>query len=120
MEEIETGIVSPMYCVFEAKPGRVLPPFLWVAINEDRTFTQIKKLCFGTVRQIFKFQSFDLVKIILPPIDLQKKYETFISPMKSLIKNLQSKSKILHDIRFLILPRLISGELDVSEMEIEG
>ena len=119
MEEIETGIVSPMYCVFEAKPGRVLPPFLWEKINDEKTFNHIKKLCFGTVRQIFKFQSFDLVKIILPPIDLQKKFASFIFPMKSLIKNLHSKSKKLHDIRSIILPRLISGELDVSEIEIE-
>ena len=36
-----------------------------------------------------------------------------------MIKNMKEKNKNLHQTRDLLLPKLISGELDISELEID-
>jgi len=45
-------------------------------------------------------------------------FEQTIRPIFHLIRNLYSKSKILRKTRDLLLPKLISGELDVSNLDI--
>ncbi len=54
-------------------------------------------------------------KIILPGINLQNKFSELIRPLRLKIENLISKNQNLKQTRDLLLPRLISGKLKVSE-----
>lgn len=47
-----------------------------------------------------------------------KKFHSFAAPIHGILKNLQTENKKLGEIRDLLLPRLMSGEIDVSEVEI--
>jgi type I restriction enzyme S subunit len=118
LDNQQAGLVSPMYSVFRVNSNRVLPLLLWTIINEERTMDQIRKLCFGTVRQIFKLNDFRKVMIVLPTMDVQMFWLSINDLLGQQIRLLRMKNDILRKTRDLLLPKLISGELNVSEMDI--
>jgi type I restriction enzyme S subunit len=58
--------------------------------------------------------------VLLPPKDLQENFSNLISPMQKNIIQMLTKNANLRRTRDLLLPRLISGEIDVEGLEIEG
>jgi type I restriction enzyme S subunit len=66
------------------------------------TFKEITK---GVFRQL---------PIILPDQGTLLKYEETVKPMSECVLNLQRQNKRLSEARDLLLPRLMSGEIDVS------
>ena len=54
--------------------------------------------------------------ILLPPNPLQDRFGKLVKPMRQLAVRLQAKNGNLRTTRDLLLPKLISGELDVSAM----
>jgi len=57
------------------------------------------------------------IEVIVPPNDLQHEYGKNISSMRLLVKNLQDKADNLRRTRDLLLPRLLSGQIDLSEAD---
>ncbi|WBL44767.1 restriction endonuclease subunit S [Algoriphagus halophytocola] len=58
------------------------------------------------------------LKLNLPENELLKKFENLINPFYTEIGVLKNKNQILQETRDLLLPRLISGKLDVSDLGI--
>jgi type I restriction enzyme S subunit len=56
--------------------------------------------------------------IALPPEELNRRFHNTISLMYSQAENLKLRNANLRRTRDLLLPHLISGEIDVSELEI--
>jgi type I restriction enzyme S subunit len=56
--------------------------------------------------------------ILLPPAPLLKDAEQVLEPMLGALFNNAKRNNILRQTRDLLLPKLISGELDVSELDI--
>jgi len=119
LDDIDKAIISPMYTVFKAKKEKIEPLYLWKIINQENVFNYIKKLCFGTVRQIFKIEDFSLVHIALPSLIIQKKYIGKKLVYRKLIKKLKRKNETLESIKNLLLLKLISGTIDVSDLDIK-
>ena len=58
--------------------------------------------------------------IVPEPInDLLSRYETVVRPMYDLRRNLSNQTAVLREARDLLLPRLVSGELDVSDLGLD-
>ncbi|NPV27676.1 MAG: restriction endonuclease subunit S [Firmicutes bacterium] len=57
--------------------------------------------------------------IPIPPISLMRIYIDCVEPIFRLTWKLRKKNTILHRTRDLLLPRLISGELDVENLDID-
>lgn len=53
------------------------------------------------------------LKILIPPEDLRKRFELLITPIFDLIKNLKHQNQKLAQARDLLLPRLMSGKIEV-------
>ena len=62
-------------------------------------------------------QAYGLV-VAEPDGDLMSQYETAVRPMYSLRQVLSDQTAVLRKARDLLLPRLVSGELDVSELDL--
>ena len=62
----------------------------------------------------------DLAQLKINTIDEKviKEFNTLITPIFEQIKNLSIKNKNLKQTRDILLPRLISGEIDVENMEV--
>jgi type I restriction enzyme, S subunit len=56
---------------------------------------------------------------LLPSADLMREFEEFVDSLFDLVRNLENQIDNLRRTRDLLLPRLISGELDVSDLEID-
>ncbi len=67
----------------------------------------------------FKWSDYlEKISRFVPPIALQERFCGFISPLYSEIATLGRANNSLRNTRDLLLPKLISGELDVSELDI--
>jgi len=58
------------------------------------------------------------VKVIIPGDGVDKDFNNMVENIDQLILNLTRKNTILRRTRDLLLPKLISGELDVEDLDI--
>jgi len=58
------------------------------------------------------------IKLLMPPVDLITSFEQITNPMFTVLKTLTEKNVNLRRTRDLLLPRLISGEIGVSDLPI--
>jgi type I restriction enzyme S subunit len=63
-------------------------------------------------------QAISDARFLLPPMPIQTDYGLIVSPMRKASINFQERNAVLSRTRDLLLPKLVSGELDVSEMEV--
>ena len=80
---------------------------------------RMKGLVSGVAVPRIVLKDFRKFKIIIPPITIQHKWDDHIKSIMILCYKLNNKNAILHQTRDLLLPKLISGELDVSDLDIK-
>ena len=56
--------------------------------------------------------------IIAPVDELVNALSEQLQPTNELVLNLVDQNRVLREARDLLLPRLVSGELDVSELDL--
>jgi type I restriction enzyme, S subunit len=57
---------------------------------------------------------------VQPPAELVERYHQTAGPMFDCIRNLQQRNANLVETRDLLLPKLISGEVSVEQLECEA
>jgi type I restriction enzyme, S subunit len=57
--------------------------------------------------------------VVVAPRDLQASFGDVARPLRRLSTNLLRQNEVLRAARDLLLPRLVSGELDVSELDLD-
>ena len=72
----------------------------------------------GSAQPKFNKTDFKNLPIFLPPDDLLEQFHQIVKPMFELIDENNTENQALTRTRYTILPRLMSGELDVSDIEI--
>lgn len=92
----------------------VTPEFLFFIIN-DRT-EYFNNLSYGAAIQNINTDILRNTPFLLPSKVLLEKFQEIIVPINEQQKNLQQQNTQLRQIRDRLLPRLISGKLEVSEL----
>lgn len=72
----------------------------------------------GTVFGSINRDSFNSLPVIIPPTTEINKFEALVAPMDKAIRTNHDEICHLQSLRDALLPRLMSGEIDVSEVEI--
>ena len=72
----------------------------------------------SSIRGSLTTQTFNSLPILLPDTNVLQQYNDIIMSNIFLIENLRKKNENLCKTRDLLLPRLISGDIDVSELEM--
>ncbi len=80
---------------------------------------QIKAHAIGAAQMNYGPSHLNLMSIIAPDEEIGQRYELLVDPIEEMICTLVKKNNLLRQTRDLLLPKLISGELDVSELDIE-
>jgi len=103
-----------------AKPNRarVDPVYLVHFWNQASTLQAIEKQSSGTTRLRITRRELCALPIPAAPLDLQAAFAAIARPILDLCNGLRDKNTLLRRTRDLLLPKLISGELDVSELDI--
>ena len=70
----------------------------------------------GTIFNSVTKKDMHNIAVAQPPVNWVEKFEETVGPMWKMIKNLTNKNTNLRKQRDILLPKLISGEIDVSEL----
>lgn len=71
----------------------------------------------GTVFGSINRFSIENLKIVIPPIDVMDEFEHLVSKIDNLLLNLFQETTRLEQLRDILLPRLMSGELKITDIE---
>lgn len=80
--------------------------------------TNIKSIVTGAVQQKVSQKNLKKVKAIIPNKEVLSAFDDLIQPIFAQIRNLRDENTRLADLRDILLPRLMSGELDFSEIDL--
>lgn len=109
----EIGLVIPIYTVFEMK-DTIRPTFFYYYMKQPIFQEMIKHHAIGTTRQNFPFEAFKMFPMVVPPMELQLKFEEIAKPIEQKIAKIKEENEVLAEIRDTLLPKLMSGELPVE------
>lgn len=94
---------------------------LWLALAvscmADRIQQMVEFAAHGTGK--LSTDRLQALKVAMPPTWLRSRFVEKVRPMRSLMTALRRQNRVLRGARDLLLPRLVSGELDVSELDLE-
>lgn len=71
----------------------------------------------GTVFGSINRSDFENLKIAIPPVDKVKEFEKICFPMDQMIENNEKESRTLASLRDSLLPKLMRGEVRVTDVE---
>ena len=108
------GCVSPVYVVFSCEENyhyffdlfRMLPSF-----KEEVALRAI-----GGVRQTLKYSDLSMIKTIYPPLYIVLEFNKIMEKLLNIQKMTSMEILNLAEIRDTLLPRLMSGELKINDL----
>lgn len=93
------------------------PEYVYALARSDEfRANAIKSMSGATGRQRVKEACFDAFLLAQPDAETLQRYREIVQPMFAMIRKLAAKNANLRATRDLLLPKLISGELDVSKL----
>jgi type I restriction enzyme S subunit len=93
--------------------------FLYYAVTTDEFVGYLTNRAQGAAYPAVNAGDFTGADLIIPREDLLNKFNKIVEDMVELKHSLLVKNANLRTTRDLLLPRLVSGELDVSQLEIQ-
>ncbi len=108
------GICSSDAIVIDAKRKEMFP-FVLGTVSSDNFVQHATQISNGVKMPRTNWNILIEYPVNIPTNDLRKKFSEFVESSLAQIKNLTFKINNLKQTRDLLLPKLISGEIDVSE-----
>jgi type I restriction enzyme S subunit len=90
--------------------------FLYQAVIAESFVSYLVNHAKGAAYPAVGAEDFEDAKVLLPESKVLSAFNSTVEPMARLISTLQKKNSNLRTARDYLLPKLISGELDVSDM----
>lgn len=100
------------------EPNRLVtsPEFLLHFLNSAQTLAAFAGQTSGTTRPRITRRQIEGMPIVAPPAELAHSFEQLIGPMNELCALYMKRNTNLRTTRDFLLPKLISGEIDVSKL----
>ncbi len=109
----ETGLLNQH--LFKVIPNReVEKSFLYLALKECLPI--FDNLTTGATMKHIKRKELDFVKIIVPDKSILTQFDSYASSIFQSILNLNSQNRFLKEARDILLPRLMTGMIDVEQL----
>ena len=109
-----SGCVSPVYVVFRCEKG--YHHFFNIFKTTKNFKEEVNTRAIGGVRQTLSYKDFSLIKIVYPPKEVVEQFNKIYSHIMTLIKKNILENKRLHQTRDILLPKLMSGELKINDI----
>jgi type I restriction enzyme S subunit len=90
------------------------PYFIFTWLRSNETQSNIKKVCIGSTQQALTITALNNLKIIFPSKVLSTEFSSVIESMYNQISSNKNENQELTNLRDTLLPKLISGELEVN------
>ncbi len=59
-------------------------------------------------------------EILVPPLAIQTAFTEVVAPVSAQVLNLSEQRRVLESIRDLLLPKLVTGQIDVSNLDLDA
>lgn len=105
-------IVSTGFAVLT--PDEVPYSYLYQYVTTEDFVSYLDKVATGAAYPSANVSDFKDAQILVPPSDLIERYHDHAEPIYEQINNLRSRNRVLGSTRDLLLPRLVSGEINVD------
>lgn len=93
--------------------------FMYLTMFQDSTVGYAASNSKGsTIPYTFWNGGLDKLRIIVPKMEIMKEYNRIVKPMLDFILEMHYKNQTLQETRDLLLPRLISGKLNVENINL--
>ena len=88
-------------------------------IKSPRFNQWVVTLASGSVRQTLNYEDFSLIKIAYPPKEKEDQFNKIYNSYFEVINYNNTIIKCLENLRDVLLPKLMSGEIDVSHINCD-
>ena len=105
-------------CVKITNLNNISPEYLLLYLRSSRGTEEIKKNTVGAVQSKLPIKNIQRITIPLLPQSEMKSLNSILTALFNQISSNDAESRCLSDIRDSLLPKLMSGELDVSDINI--
>lgn len=106
--------VNQHVAIIRVDPEKASPFLVQAALNSDERKRQLLSYAQkGSTREALTKEMLERFEIVLPPSHLTNRFDELARPAFSLRENLAHQNQKLKTARDLLLPRLMSGELNV-------
>lgn len=112
----ENLIVSTGFAVLS--PEKVPYSFLYQAVTTDDFVGYLTSNVTGSAYPAVNAKDYENADLLIPPDEILDRFHGIVEPQLILKHKLLSKNANLRRTRDLLLPRLISGKLDVADLDI--
>ena len=117
--EKEIDAVFASYLIrLKLNSKRLSPYYLFCTLLDERYQNYVYGVSTGTTRKSASAGVITGFDLIIPIDGVRDRFEIVIDSLRKTLDNLLEKNTNLRQTRELLLPKLISGEIDVSELDI--
>jgi type I restriction enzyme S subunit len=109
-------IVSTGFAVLT--PTKLPYTYLYQAVTTEQFVSYLTNLATGSAYPAVKVTDFKNAQIMLPSQEIVEAFHNIVSDLYEEKQVLHHKNMVLRTTRDLLLPRLVSGEVDVSEVAL--
>lgn len=121
MCELAVDAVFASYLVrLRPQPDRLDPYVLFFTLRDDAYQGWVTGASTGATRKSVSAKVMTEPRIVVPPQDQQESFRKRIGPVRSLLNGLVQQSSELASIRNLLLPKLVTGQIDVSSLNLDA
>ena len=106
-----------LYCI-RANPNFIKSSVLFYALSAPTSKAQLHARATGTTVSGIRQAALREILFAIPPLDLQSRAEMVLETLLKTKETLENTNINLRNSRDFLLPKLISGELDVSDLDI--
>ncbi len=113
----------PSNCIastgFAVLSARSIPwSYLYAVVSADRFVEYLVNRATGSAYPAVTGRTFQEATMLVPNDGTAQAFHGVVGPMHRLVAGLRAMSRNLRETRDLLLPRLISGEIDVEDLDI--
>jgi type I restriction enzyme S subunit len=108
-------VVSTGFAVLT--PKGVAPSYLYAWVTTDEFVDYLTNRADGSAYPAVRPDDFARAEILVPDAQSMQRFEDTVGPMRSLIAQNEQECRTLADLRDTLLPKLMSGEVRVTDIE---
>jgi type I restriction enzyme S subunit len=112
------AITAVDVAVLEPKAGLATGRFIALSLNTERNLSLAAARAAGTTRPRITRRDLETFPVLMAPPAVLHRFERFLEDAGEEHLRLGLQARILEEARDLLLPRLISGEIDVEDRNI--
>ncbi|MEI2697483.1 MAG: restriction endonuclease subunit S [Microthrixaceae bacterium] len=113
-------VISQSQMKLTCDADKIHPVIVHMQLALPEGVQQVLSMATGSGVPHINLGMFREMKMLVPSRHVQDPFVEATEPMFRLERNLRAQNRVLSEVRDLLLPRLVSGDLDVSELDLDG